>query len=155
MKKESSKNKGAKGAVETTIPVVTVPAATTPVAEVATQPATTTAVTQVPEKRKPGRPKSKVAVEKVPGKKGRPIVEGSKRQARVAELEAKRAAGALKRGRPKMDAAELATRRAEAKAKKDAEKQAKLEAIKTLEKSNEEIAATANTAIASLTEAEA
>jgi hypothetical protein len=134
----SAPKKGNKKVVAA-VPVVKVPEVAAPVAT--TEPATTAA--PVEEKRKPGRPKSKVVVEKTPGKRGRPVESDSVRQQRLAELEAKKAAGLLKRGRPKMDQAELEKRRAIRKAEK-------LAALKTLETSNKEIADAANTAIAAI-----
>lgn len=151
---KNNKNKGAKGAVvETKVPVVTVPNTTEVKAEVAAPAATATVVA---EKRKPGRPKTKIEPEvKEPKQKGRPVVEGSKCQQRVAELEAKRKAGLLKKGRPKMDPAELEAQRAKRKAEKELAAKAVNEAVKNLETASQEIADTANAAIQNLAEAEA
>ena len=81
----------------------------------------TVSVTTPVEKKAPGRPINATSVRQMklaakkdnPGKKGRPVVPGSKRQIREADLKAKREAGLLKRGRPKMDPIELAKRKAE------------------------------------------
>lgn len=134
---------------------VEIPTVEVPVVEVPEMEAAEEAETKADEaKRKPGRPKTKPVVEKVPGKKGRPIVPGSRRQVREAELEAKRNAGMLKKGRPKEDEAVLAERRAERKAEKEAIMLAKQEALKKIQQSMVETAETANQAIAELTEAQ-
>lgn len=83
-------------------------------------------VTVTEEKKAPGRPinpnsvrQQKLALKGTnPGKKGRPIVKGSARQIRLAEMNAKREAGLLKRGRPKMDPAVKAAKAAERAAAK-------------------------------------
>lgn len=100
-------------------PVVEAPVAVAPTVE-------------VKEKKAPGRPivagskrqlvlqakAEKIANGHTP-KKGRPIVADSNRQIKLAEMNAKRQAGLLKRGRPKMDPivkAQKAAERAAAKA---------------------------------------
>lgn len=51
---------------------------------------------------------------------GRPVVQGSARQLRLAELEAKRAAGQLRRGRPTVEGSERQKRLAAIEAKRAA-----------------------------------
>ena len=53
-------------------------------------------------------------------RKGRPVVEGSVRQVRLAELEAKRQAGELRRGRPVVEGSVRQVRMAELEAKREA-----------------------------------
>lgn len=92
----------------------------------ATEQTTVAPTVTVTEKKAPGRPinpnsvrQQKLALKGTnPGKKGRPIVEGSARQIRLAEMNAKREAGLLKRGRPKMDPAVKAAKAAERAAAK-------------------------------------
>lgn len=91
----------------------------------------------VTEKKSPGRPADPVKAAlkhekeamRAAGliKKGRPAVDGSKRQQRLAEREAKLAAGILKKGRPKyteeQKAAAAAARAAAKQAMKETEKE--------------------------------
>lgn len=76
-------------------------------------------------KRKPGRPadpaKKAAREAKKTGKRGRPVVEGSERQIKLAEYAAKKEAGLIKQGRPKMDPiAKLEQQAAKLKAKAEA-----------------------------------
>ena len=126
------------------------------------------------EKRGPGRPKSKkdpepeyvknedgslklddkgnpIVKTPEPKKKGRPIVPGSKRQQREHEKMLRIVKnGKLKKGRPKMDPEELERQRAEAKERKMAEYNAKIEELRKIEEEEREAIDMGNKALAEM-----